>query len=198
MTTIRKVLVSEGPLYLDRADNSWLTLAQRITALLDSVPTLQRLGELDAGIDDSWWDPTEEPRGTTCREARLSRLRRSTFDTAVSRADATYKVVLYASVATGLDPCPALDLAEEYAHKQRWQVVARFADAATYARPWEREEWREILKALRGGFAQGVVTVDRSAVSPADEPYEQTLRWLLDHFSFVAHVQSRPLLGACA
>jgi hypothetical protein len=168
------------------------------TALLDSASTIQRLNELDAGIDDSSWDPTEEPRVTTYREARLSRLRQSTFDTAVNRADATYKVVLYASVAAGHDPFQALALAEEYAQERGWQVVARLTDDATDAKPWEREEWREILKALRGGFAQGVVTVDRSAVSPADEPYEQTLRWLLDHFSFVAHVQSRPLLGACA
>ncbi|MFF7359012.1 hypothetical protein ACFZA1_41415 [Streptomyces filipinensis] len=198
MTTIRKALVTGRPLPAHQADDAQLTLAQRITALLDSVPAVQWLGELGGDCDDSWWSLTEDPPVTTYRQARLSRLRRSTLDTAVSRAGATYKVVLYASVAAGTDPAPVLDLAEEYARARGWLVVARLADARSAAGPGKREQWRQALKALRGGFAQGVVTVDRSTVSPTDESYEQTLHWLLDHFSFVAHVRPRPAVGICA
>ncbi|MER6307701.1 hypothetical protein [Streptomyces sp. NPDC001657] len=114
---------------------SALTLAQQITAFLDAIPCSTWPGELEGGCNDSWWDAVPKTHTTTYRQARLSRLRRSTFDTAVSRAGAPYKVVLYASVAAGTDPWPALDLAEEYAHEHGWQVVARLADDSTDAEP---------------------------------------------------------------
>lgn len=190
MTTIRKELV--------RADTSRLTLAQRITACLDSVPTVRWPGELEGGIDDSWWDVLEEVRIPANQQARLGRLRRSTLDTAVTRPGSPYKVVLYATATAGEDPAPALTLAESYSHERGWRVVGRFVDEAADTLPWTREEWPKALRTLRGGFAQGLVTVDRSAVSAADEPYEQTLIWLLDHFSFVQHVAPSTPLQVCA
>lgn len=177
---------------------SALTLAQRITALLDSIPVVAWPHEPEGRGDDSWWDVVEQPRIPANQHARLGRLRRSTIDAAVTKPGAPYKVVLYATATAGEDPAPALMMAETYSQERGWRVIGRFVDEATDTPPWTREEWPKALRTLRGGFAQGLVTVDRSAVSPVDEPYEQTLHWLLDHFSFVAHVRSYPAVTVCA
>ncbi|MFP1628864.1 hypothetical protein ACLB9X_27655 [Streptomyces sp. 5K101] len=198
MTTIRKALVSESPHALSRADLGRLSLAQRITAFLDSIPVIPMPGELEGGIDDSWWDVTEQPRIPANQHARLGRLRRTAVDTAITKPGAPFKVVLYATAPAGQDPAPALTLAERYSHERGWHVVGRFVDEAADTPPWTREEWPKALRTLRGGFAQGLVTIDRTAVSPADEPYEKTLHWLLDHFSFVAHVRPYPAVTVCA
>ncbi|MFE9679479.1 hypothetical protein ACFYO5_36145 [Streptomyces sp. NPDC006259] len=94
------------------------------------------------------------------------------------------------------EPACALAAAEAYAYDRGWHVVGRYVDATTDTQPWTRAEWPKVLRQLRGGFAQGVVTDGRSAVSAADEPYEQTLRWLCDHFSFIVHAQQNSLTSA--
>lgn len=173
-----------------------LRLAEQITAFLDGVPTVRWPLEATCLTDDLWCGTVPLPIAT--QQVRLGRLRRSTLEIAVGRADAPYKVLLYAAVPTGEDPAPSLELAEAYAVEHGWRVTDRLVDRVATPEPWARQQWRCALKALRGGFAQGIVTVDRSAVSAADEPYEQTLHWMLDHFSFVAHVWPRPLRRAPA
>ncbi|CAL9359825.1 hypothetical protein SUDANB105_00640 [Streptomyces sp. enrichment culture] len=169
------------------------TLAQRITALLDDIPAIGLPGEPEAEIDDSWRGMVEQLHTPTYQRARLRRLCRSTFDTAVHLPGSPYKVLLYTVVTAGEDPAPSLRMAEVYARRRGWQVVSRLVDDdATGDHPWMREEWQRALTALRGGFVQGVVTTDRSVVSPMDESYERTLNWFLDHFSFVAHVPPMP------
>ncbi|AKN68736.1 hypothetical protein QR97_01985 [Streptomyces sp. PBH53] len=165
------------------------TLAQRITALLDDIPTVRLPGEPDHGPDDSWWGGVEQSRIPAHRQARLSRLCRSTLDTAVACPGSPYKVLLYTVVSAKDDPRPSLRVAEDYARRQGWRVVGQLVDdGPPDDQLWFREEWQRALKALRGGFVQGVVTADRSVVSRVDDSYEQTLHWFLDHFSFVAHV----------
>jgi hypothetical protein len=162
-----------------------LTLAERLIGFLDNVAP-------------DWEWPYDGPRIPPNQQARLGRLRRSTVEGAITRNGAPYKVVVYALVLHGEDPADILGVAEAYALQRGWRVIGRLSDESGRAQPWEREGWRQALKTLRGGFGQGVVTVDRTAVSVADEPYEQTLHWLLDHFSFVEHVTPSTGLGACA
>ncbi|MGW3627806.1 hypothetical protein [Streptomyces sp. NPDC000880] len=152
-----------------------LTLAQQLMNLLDDVAS-----------DLDW--PYEAPRVPVNQQARLGRLRRTTVEGAITRNGAPYKVVAYALVPRGEDPAGALALAEAHALQRGWRVIGQLSDEYGRAHPWERAGWRQTLKTLRGGFGQGVVTVDRTAVSAADDQYEQTLHWLLDHFSFVEHV----------
>ncbi|WP_225637450.1 hypothetical protein [Streptomyces solaniscabiei] len=173
-----------------------MTLAQRLTAILDSVPVVEWPQD-GVCLSDSWWDFDEQPRLPTNQHARYSRLCRSTLEAAVPHPQSPYKVVLYAITTVG-DPAPSLAAAEAYAHDCGWCVVDRFVDVTAATQPWARDGWNKVLAKLRGGFAQGVVTDDRSAVSDADEPYEQTLRWLFDHFSFVAHARPRPTAPAVA
>jgi hypothetical protein len=162
-----------------------LTLAEELIRLLDNATP-------------DWEWPHELPRVPANQQARLRALRRSTVDGAITRKGAPYKVVVYALVPHGEDPADALAVAESYALQRGWRVIGRLSDESGHAQPWNRAGWRQALKALRGGFGQGVVTIDRTAVSVADEPYEQTLHWLLDHFSFVEHVTPSTELGACA
>ncbi|MGW0825213.1 hypothetical protein [Streptomyces sp. NPDC002845] len=170
------------------------SLAQQITVFVDSISVIEWPREPSRACGDAGpHEPLCVPKN---HQARLGRLRRAAMDAAVRREGARYQVVVYAVVPAGDDPAAALELAEAYARERDWCVIDRLVDEPGNSRPWAREEWRRVLKALRGGFAQGVVTIDRSAVSLADEPYEQTLHWLLDHFSFVAHVRPRPLATA--
>jgi hypothetical protein len=173
------------------------TLAEQMTALLDSVPVPVWPTMPGSSLDDSWWDVVDHPRLPTNQQARLGRLRRSTLDAAIAKPDSPYKVVLYAN-KTVEEPARSLTAAEAYAHDCGWHVVGRFVDVTADAPPWARDEWRNVLRRLRGGFAQGVVTDDRFSVSVTDEPYERTLQWLFDHFSFVAHARPRTALGNCA
>jgi hypothetical protein len=173
------------------------SLAAQITAFLDRIPSLHWPATPDSHLNDSLWDFTEQLRIPANRQARLSQLCRSTLDTAIALPAMPYKVLLYANTMAG-EPSRALAAAETYAQDRGWHVVGRFVDVTPDTQPWERTEWPKILRKLRGGFAQGVVTADRSAVSPADEPYEQTLRWLSDHFSFIAHATASPRTSAVA
>ncbi|MFE0725092.1 hypothetical protein ACFW4O_19130 [Streptomyces mutabilis] len=171
------------------------TLAERITAFLDGIPSPHWPTPAGSRPNDSWWDFTEPPQIPTNRQTRLVQLCRSTLDAAIALPEAPYKVLLYANTMVD-EPAQALAAAETYAHDRGWHVVGRFVDATPDTQPWTREEWPKVLRQLRGGFAQGVVTDGRSAVSTADEPYEQTLRWLSDHFSFIAHAKPTPLASA--
>ncbi|MFJ4623651.1 hypothetical protein [Streptomyces sp. NPDC088812] len=172
------------------------SLAEQITAFLDGIPSPHWPAVPDS-LNDSWWGIDEQPRIPANQQIRLGRLSRSTLDIAITRPGAPFKVVVYAN-APGGDPSRSLSAAEAYALDCGWHVVGRFVDVTTDTQPWERQEWPKVLRKLRGGFAQGVVTDDRSAVSVTDEPYEQTLRWLFDHFSFVAHARPRPAAPAVA
>jgi hypothetical protein len=173
------------------------SLAERITAFLDGIPSLHWPAAPDSYPNDSWWDVDGQPRMPANQQVRLGQLRRSAFDAAITRHGAAFKVVLYANTTMG-DPAHSLAAAEAYAYECGWHIVGRFVDVTANPQPWAREEWPKVLRTLRGGFAQGVVTDDRSAVSVADEPYEQTLHWLFDHFSFVAHARPRPTAPAVA
>ncbi|MDX3321155.1 hypothetical protein PV415_30050 [Streptomyces sp. ME03-5684b] len=173
------------------------TPAERITAFLDGIPSPHWPAPAGSCLNDSWWGFTEPPPIPANRQTRLVQLYRSTLDAAIALPEAPYKVLLYANTMVD-EPAHALAAAETYAYDRGWCVVGRFVDATTDTQPWTREEWPKVLRQLRGGFAQGVVTDGRSAVSTADEPYEQTLRWLSDHFSFIAHARPAPLASAVA
>ncbi|XVV38440.1 hypothetical protein ACQPXT_34935 [Streptomyces sp. CA-100214] len=168
-----------------------MTLVERPTALVDGMSVVHWPHEM---LDDSWWDAVPLAPLSNAQQARLRRLHRATLGSAVGCTGTPLKVVLYASVPPSSDPSFEWRAAEVYAQLQNWRIVNRFADHRAAGRPSTRAQWHQALKALRGGFAQGVVTTDADAVPLADNAYEQTLRWLLDHFSFV--VYARPELLA--
>ncbi|MFI2764302.1 hypothetical protein ACH5A3_36540 [Streptomyces echinatus] len=71
MTTTRRVLVAGRLLPAHQAANAQAARAQRITLPSESVPAVQRRGEL-VGCSDSWRGLSETPAVTTCRQVRLS------------------------------------------------------------------------------------------------------------------------------
>ncbi|MFF7452194.1 MULTISPECIES: recombinase family protein [unclassified Streptomyces] len=165
------------------------SLADQSTGFLDAILSPHWPAVAASPLNDSWWGVTEWPRTPANYHGRLFRLCRSTLDAAVAHPGTPSKGVLYANT-TMEDPARSLTAAEAYAHNRGWQVVDRFVDVATDAQPWARDGWLQVLSRLLGGFAPAVVTDDRSALSAADEPYEQSLHWLSDRFSFGAHARS--------
>ncbi|MFF3460518.1 hypothetical protein ACFYXH_40845, partial [Streptomyces sp. NPDC002730] len=101
-----------------------------------------------------------------------------------------FTVIVYALTnVRGERPVRALERAQAYARYMRWRVVAgSFYDDCGMTDPMERPDLTRALRAVAGGFAQGIVTVDRAAVSAADGEYENALTFLRDHHSFLAHV----------
>jgi hypothetical protein len=107
---------------------------------------------------------------------------------AVNRNGEPFSVVVYALTTAGRQPTVALERARAYAADNGWRVAAAVFDDCGMTEPFERDAWNEALRMLRSAHAQGVVTVDRSAVSTNDAEYEQVLLWLQDHHSFLEHV----------
>ncbi|MFI7352033.1 hypothetical protein ACIBSR_37985 [Streptomyces sp. NPDC049936] len=167
-----------------------MTLVERPTALVDGMSAVHWPHEM---LDYSWWDAVPLAPLPAAQQARLRRLHRATFASAVGCTGASFKVVLYASVPPGSDPSSQWHAAEVYAQLQGWRIVNRFADHRPAGQPFTRAQWHQALKALRGGFAQGVVTTDAHAVPLVNNAYEHTLRWLLDHFSFVVYTRPEPV-----
>ncbi|MFG3151344.1 hypothetical protein ACGF7W_04780 [Streptomyces sp. NPDC048219] len=163
-----------------------MTLVERPTALVDGMSVVHWPHEM---LDDSWRDAVPLAPLPAAQQARLRRLHRATLGSAVGCTGTPFKVVLYASVPPGRDPSLQWHTAEVYAQLQGWLIVNRFADHRPAGQPSTRAQWYQALNALRGGFAQGVVTTDAHAVPLVDNAYEQTLRWLLDHFSFVVYAR---------
>jgi hypothetical protein len=121
-------------------------------------------------------------------DSRFAGLRRVVYENAVNRGGEPFSVVVYALTTTGRRPTSALARAEAYAHDRGWRVIREVFDDYGVTNPRERHGWAGTLSLIRGAHAQGVVTVDQSAVSDVGSEYEQALLWLLDHFSFLAHV----------
>jgi hypothetical protein len=118
----------------------------------------------------------------------LTAMQRSTVEGAVSRNGGPFSVVLYALTTAGKEPTATLERVRAYAAAQGWRVADAVFDDCGMTDPNERAGWTKALGLLRSAHAQGVVTVDRSAVSTNDPEYEQALRWLQDHRSFLEHV----------
>jgi hypothetical protein len=132
--------------------------------------------------------PTARAPHPLVASERLSALRRSTFDLAVKCSGGPFSVVLYALTTSGKEPTATLERVRAYATAQGWRVADVAFDDCGMTEPNERAGWTKALGLLRSAHAQGVVTVDRSAVSTNDAEYEQVLRWLQDRRSFLEHV----------
>ncbi|GHF38865.1 hypothetical protein GCM10010218_20140 [Streptomyces mashuensis] len=153
-------------------------------------------GTADLVLDNSgsrMLRPDTDPRGFP--STRLAALRRTVFEDAIQGHNGTVKVALYALTTLRADPDPAFDAARTYAEGQRWSVLDDvFWDNHGMTDPAERPGWQAVRKLIAGGFARGIVTVSRSAVSTADREYERELEWLHERRAFLAHVPRAAVL----
>lgn len=122
--------------------------------------------------------------------SRLSALRRSVYEAAMAGGRGPVAVVPYALTAVGENPDVALVRVKAYADEMGWRVAEVIFEDCRVSNPTSRGGWRRALDAVSGGFAHGIVTVDRCAVSTSDRAYEQVLEWLHVRVAFLAHVPS--------
>ncbi len=100
------------------------------------------------------------------------------------------RVCLYALSVGGQEPRHSLDTAAAYAVRQSWQVGVgqSYTDHHGPTAPLTRPGWCLVRKQIRAGYADGVVAVTHSVISPHAEEYKQQLCWFGHHCGFVAVV----------
>ncbi|MFI7278497.1 hypothetical protein [Streptomyces sp. NPDC049879] len=147
------------------------------------------------GRTPSWRDPdrfADEQSQPGFRGGRLAAQRKELMDSVVARLTATgrqVKVIPYAVAEPGEDPGPDLALCRKYAEEQGWTLAQpHFDETGRAAALEDRPAWRQVRALVSGGFARGVVAVNRATLTMADAPYEELLTWLTVHRSFLALV----------
>ncbi|MDJ1136288.1 hypothetical protein [Streptomyces iconiensis] len=103
----------------------------------------------------------------------------------------TPRVCLYALTAhTGEVPTRSLGEVRAFAVREGWLVGARqiITDRTGPARPTVRSGWSRVRRNVRSGYADGVVALAQSAITPRRDEYESQLQWFEDHFGFIALV----------
>ncbi|WP_411143113.1 hypothetical protein [Streptomyces sp. x-80] len=98
------------------------------------------------------------------------------------------RVCLYALSVGGQEPRHSLDAAAAFAVRQSWQVGVgqSYTDHQGAAAPLARPGWCLVRAQIRAGYADGVVVVTHSVISPHADEYRQQLEWFGHHFGFVA------------
>ncbi|MFJ4960188.1 hypothetical protein [Streptomyces sp. NPDC088739] len=133
--------------------------------------------------------PQPEPQ-LTGRSGQLAARRREALDdvlAVLARKSHRPRVVLYAATEPGEEAGPDLAACRSYVEGLGgWTVTAfHFDDCGRTVPLYERPGWKQVRASLSGGFARGVVTINRQAVALTDEPYDHLLTWLDSHRAFL-------------
>lgn len=100
------------------------------------------------------------------------------------------RVCLYALTVNAEVPRRSLDEVRAFAVREGWQAGAEqtFVDHSGPTNPATRSGWIRVQQQVRSGFADGVVALTQSAITPHREEYEAQLQWFVEHFGFIALV----------
>ncbi|MEV6421731.1 hypothetical protein [Streptomyces sp. NPDC051662] len=100
------------------------------------------------------------------------------------------RVCRYALAVGGQEPRHSLDAAAAFAVRQSWRIGVgqSYTDHHGAAESLTRPGWCLVRQQIRAGYADGVVVVTHSVVSPHIDAYKQQLNWFGAHFGFVALV----------
>lgn len=138
---------------------------------------------------DSWMHPLCTPRKPAPRSNWLAARRRTLFEDAIKACGTRgVKVVAYELTTIYESPEPAFDAIRAYVRAQEWALAGMCTDREGMTVPAVRDGWLEARKLVAGGFATGIVTVSRSAISTADKEYEGELEWLAARDAFLVHL----------
>lgn len=134
------------------------------------------------------WD--EPPsRNRAVRRVQLGARQREQLAGALARRRGPVKVVLYAMASSESAVSDRLERTRAYALSQGWKIAGAFSDDPDVEAPEGLPGWAEASSAVTRGFANGILTLDRSSLSIADDDvYETVLDWLNERGSFLAHV----------
>ncbi|WP_239073852.1 hypothetical protein [Streptomyces sp. SID10853] len=100
------------------------------------------------------------------------------------------RVCLYSLSVGGHEPRHSLDATGAFAARQSWKVGAgqSYTDHHGATDPEGRPGWCRVRRQIRGGYADGVVVVTHSVISPRPDEYRRQLDWFQEHSAFVAVV----------
>ena len=59
---------------------------------------------------------------------------------------------------------------------------------SVYTPPWQRPGWREVERQIRGGFAEGVIVLDRHNISSDDDEYHAVIKHLGERYKAFVHL----------
>ncbi|MGW3957330.1 hypothetical protein ACWEKM_42080 [Streptomyces sp. NPDC004752] len=124
---------------------------------------------------------------------RLMNIRRDVLDrclTHIEAAGRVPRVCLYLLAARGIEPAHSCGAARDYALQEGWQISTMqvFTDRFGVTDPLLRPGWSAVRQQIRAGFADGVVALTHSIISPHLDEYELQLALVEESGGFVALV----------
>jgi hypothetical protein len=107
------------------------------------------------------------------------------------------RVCLYALAVRGQEPTNSLEEARQFALRQGWQVGVNqcFTDRFGATDPLTRPGWSLVRQQIRAGYADEVVALTHSVVSPHLDEYELQLNLIEEHLGFIALVTAETTAG---
>ncbi|WP_251060337.1 hypothetical protein [Streptomyces sp. ISL-100] len=144
-------------------------------------------------------DPSEV-RVATDPVVRLMKARIDVLDNRIAQLWAVGRVprvCLYALPIGGQEPTHSREKARQFALQKGWQTGMGQAvtDRHGATDPQTRPGWSFVCQQIRSGFADGVVAVTHSVISPNLDEYEVQLQLVEAHLGFVALVTSETTVG---
>lgn len=142
----------------------------------------------------------DEVRIGTNRLVRLLNARVSALDLRLSRlreVGRKPRVCLYALAVDRQEPTHSLNAARDFALRQNWQVGVdhHFTDRVGATDPLTRAGWSQVRHQVRAGYADGVVALTYSVISPRLDEYALQLDLIAQHLGFVALVTAETAGG---
>ncbi|MBA0053409.1 hypothetical protein E0L36_21785 [Streptomyces sp. AJS327] len=131
---------------------------------------------------------------------RLMNARRGALDYRVAQLRGlgrVPRVCLYALATRDQVPTHSLNGAREFAARQDWQVGAGqcFTDHFGPTDPFIRPGWSLVRHQIRFGYADGVMTLTHSVISPLLVEYELQLDLVNNYLGFIALATSETAGG---
>ncbi|MFE7575619.1 hypothetical protein ACFU5Z_12860 [Streptomyces sp. NPDC057521] len=150
------------------------------------------------------------PLERSARSGELVRLRQQFRREATERRDRQsgerrLRVLAY-SLVTSRSATPDEDwnTLQAEAEQRGYTMGARFHDVAVpvtttylpgsgagrgvYTSPWKRPGWGEVERLIRGGFADGVIVLDRHNISSDDDEYRAVIKELGERYQAFIHL----------
>ncbi|MFJ5074977.1 hypothetical protein ACIP8Z_10290 [Streptomyces sp. NPDC088553] len=159
-------------------------------------------------VDDVIASPI--PPEPSSYSARLARLRLQFRREAAERrnrqsAGRPLRVLAYSLVlGRGADPGDDWSTLQAEAEQRGYELGARLHDVAVpvvtmrlpgahagrgvYTPPQDRPGWREAERLIRGGFADGVIVMDRHDISSDDDEYHAVIKGLGERYQAFVHL----------
>ena len=159
--------------------------------------------DLPTRADMEWMDREGDFRGSLFPQAvriepdprlRVMKRRRSDLGhrvAALRERGRVPRVCLYAlGVSAQSAPALSLGAVRAFAVREGWHVGTNqiFTDHTGPIHPASRPGWIRVQRHVRSGYADGVVALTQSAVTPRWGEYETQLQWFADHLGFIALV----------